>query len=174
MIAVEEEVNAAIVDRARTAQTRWGNTSLRDRLAIIRRIRNEIATSADALIEAFPSKLGANRAERLAAELIPLAEACRFLEQEASAVLAVRRRRARRTPFWLRGIALEERPGWFRPPYRACELPAVFARCPGFTSARGGKRCCGKARARGIRSDENIPAINRARRASAGCLVHTR
>jgi len=109
MIAVGEEVNAAIIDRARTAQTRWGNTSLRDRLAVIRRIRNEIATSADALMEAFPLKLRANRAERLAAELMPLADACRFLEQEASAVLAVRRRRARRTPFWLRGIALEER-----------------------------------------------------------------
>ena len=108
MVAVQEERDT-IIDRARNAQAVWRNTNLRDRLAIVRRIRNEIATSADPLIEAFPVKLRANRVERLAAELIPLAEACRFLEQQASAILAIRRLRARRTPFWLRGIELEER-----------------------------------------------------------------
>ena len=108
MVAIDNEVNVCI-HRARVAQALWAELSIRERLGVVRCIRNEIATSADALLGAFPTEHTSNRAERLAAELIPLAEACRFLEQGAAEILAVRKLRARSKPFWLRGISLEER-----------------------------------------------------------------
>ena len=108
MVAVAER-SETVISRIRAAQACWAKVSLLDRLSIIRRIRNELAASADALLDTFPIRLKTNRAERLAAELIPLAEACRFLEQEASSLLASRTLPARRYPFWLRGIAIEER-----------------------------------------------------------------
>lgn len=108
MVAVREGSETTIAC-SRAEQECWAKTSLPDRLGIIRRIRNELAASADTLLDAFPSRLRANRAERLAAELIPLAEACRFLEEQASTILATRTLAARRYPFWLRGIAIEER-----------------------------------------------------------------
>jgi acyl-CoA reductase-like NAD-dependent aldehyde dehydrogenase len=108
MLAVAEETKPVLV-RCRAAQEGWARTSLPHRLRIVRRIRNELAASSNSLLAAFPFRLRRNLAERLAAELIPLAEACRFLEKQASTILATRTLPPRRRPFWLRGIAIEER-----------------------------------------------------------------
>lgn len=52
---------------------------------------------------------GRSAAESLSAEVLPLAEACRFLEREAAGLLAPRRLGARGRPVWLFGVAAEVR-----------------------------------------------------------------
>ena len=108
MLPVAERTET-IVLRCRAAQARWAKTSLRERLRIVQRTRNELVASAHAILDAFPIRLQTNRAERIAAELIPLAEACRFLEREGSTILAPQTLPVRRYPSWLRGIEIEER-----------------------------------------------------------------
>jgi acyl-CoA reductase-like NAD-dependent aldehyde dehydrogenase len=100
---------ADTITRARNAQQSWAESELRSRLAIIARLRREIARNASLLLDSFPPEPDRSRAERLAAELVPLAEACRFLEKQAGPILAPRRLVSKRPPFWLRGIEIEER-----------------------------------------------------------------
>lgn len=108
MVDIAEQTET-IISRCRAAQACWAKTTVAERVKIVRRIRNELVASADSLLDAFPVRLQANRAERLAAELIAIAEACRFLELEASAIIAPRTLPAKRQPFWLRGITIQER-----------------------------------------------------------------
>lgn len=97
-----------LLTRARKAQRVWAETELQRRLQVVREIRSEIARSASSLLQAFPRQLRANAAERLVSELIPLAEACRFLEQEAGRILAPRRLTRKSAPLWLRGVSVYE------------------------------------------------------------------
>jgi acyl-CoA reductase-like NAD-dependent aldehyde dehydrogenase len=85
----------------RDAQCRWAQTPLRKRVSIIRRIRHLIAERADrlALSIARPA------AETLSAEVLPLAEACRFLERKAERLLAPRPVYGS-SPLWLRSVRL--------------------------------------------------------------------
>ncbi len=94
------------LDVAREAQARWRLNSVQERIAIIRRLRHRIAANADELADAveFPARNG--RAESLASEVIPLADACRFLEREAVRILAAERPSKRNRPGWLRGVGL--------------------------------------------------------------------
>jgi len=48
-------------------------------------------------------------AESLAAEVIPLVDACRFLERRAGKILATRRSSRRDRPAWLRGVSVSAR-----------------------------------------------------------------
>ncbi|HLH02086.1 MAG TPA: aldehyde dehydrogenase family protein [Bryobacteraceae bacterium] len=111
MIAARNSVvfAAAGLQQVRTTQKIWEQVSLHARLRVIRSLREQIARSQGAFLEAFAAQLRANPAERLASELIPLAEACRFLEEEAGAILASRTLTRSRTPLWMRGIRVEER-----------------------------------------------------------------
>jgi acyl-CoA reductase-like NAD-dependent aldehyde dehydrogenase len=86
---------------ARTAQPSWANTPLHVRLDVVRQFRKLIAREA----EAFAQNQTGHRplAEVLASELLPLAEACRFLEQEAERILASRKVGWRKRPAWLLG-----------------------------------------------------------------------
>jgi aldehyde dehydrogenase (NAD+) len=94
--------------RARLAQQRWQKTDLHARLRIVRQLRSELARSAHSLLDAFSPELRAQPAERLASEIIPLAEAGRFLEESAECILSPVRIARKRSPFWLRGIEIEE------------------------------------------------------------------
>ncbi len=94
---------------ARTAQARWGERPVADRLPPIAGLRRRIAGSADALLDALASRPGRTRAESLAAEVLPLADACRFLEREAAALLKPRRLGSRGRPGWLFGVSAEVR-----------------------------------------------------------------
>jgi len=97
----------------RAAQHAWRATLLRSRLAVVRRLRQEIASAATGLAATVPANLpGAlhrSQAETLTAEVLPLAEACRFLEKEAAQILAsgVAGKRAR--PLWLNSVSVETR-----------------------------------------------------------------
>ncbi|HEV2844743.1 MAG TPA: hypothetical protein VG477_07845, partial [Thermoanaerobaculia bacterium] len=69
------------VEEARKAQVKWAARPLRERLRVIRALRHRIAAEARELA----GTAGTDRPESevLSAEIVPLAEACRFLEREA-------------------------------------------------------------------------------------------
>jgi acyl-CoA reductase-like NAD-dependent aldehyde dehydrogenase len=92
---------------ARAAQRQWATTTVKQRLAVARRWRHLLAQQAEAVAHTV-DHLGQRRlADTLVAEVLPLADACRFLEQEAVRLLAPRRYGARGRPWWLRGVQLE-------------------------------------------------------------------
>lgn len=89
-----------LVAGARAAQAPWAATPLRQRLAILRRLRHEIALHARQLAQSIDIP---NRtvAESLVAEVTPLADAIRFLELEAPRILKPRKHPRRGRPMWL-------------------------------------------------------------------------
>jgi acyl-CoA reductase-like NAD-dependent aldehyde dehydrogenase len=92
---------------ARIAQNSWSRTSLADRLKLVRELRRLIAEHASWLAEASASARHRPALESLLAEVLPLAEACRFLEREAEKTLRPRRYGRRGLPLWLTGVRSE-------------------------------------------------------------------
>jgi aldehyde dehydrogenase (NAD+) len=88
----------------RAVQRMWSATPLASRLRVLRCIRHTLAEQAQRLVEAIPAELSRNEADTLAAEVLPLLEACKFLEREATHLLAARRLGRRGLPFWLADI----------------------------------------------------------------------
>jgi len=101
------------VHKARRAQSEWSRWPVCRRLAVLRRARRALAARSlgaeSGLAFLPPDAEGAARAETLTAEVIPLAEALRFLEREAEAILAPRRPGSSGRPVWLAGVDLEVR-----------------------------------------------------------------
>jgi acyl-CoA reductase-like NAD-dependent aldehyde dehydrogenase len=100
---------ARLIFDARSAQTSWRETSLRRRLAVITGLRHLIARNASYLSQSVGERPGRAEGETLALEVLPLADACRFLEREAEAVLAPKRLGSRGRPLWLSGASAEIR-----------------------------------------------------------------
>jgi acyl-CoA reductase-like NAD-dependent aldehyde dehydrogenase len=84
------------------AQRQWAVTSLRARLRFIKKIRHAIADDPSELVRSLQPASEMEAAEILSAQIIPLAEACRFLEREAESILASNYRPQGATPLWLR------------------------------------------------------------------------
>ncbi|MFZ0826038.1 MAG: aldehyde dehydrogenase family protein [Verrucomicrobiia bacterium] len=95
---------ARAMTAARAAQSRWSRTPLTRRLELVRALRRLIADSASDLAEASASARRRPALEALTAEVLPLAEACRFLEREAKKILAPRRLGRRGRPLWFAGV----------------------------------------------------------------------
>ncbi len=78
---------------------------------MLRCFRSELATGARELAATvgtgYPGSLHRRDADTLAAEVLPLAEAARFLEREAEWILRTRREDTRSRPFWLRSVDVE-------------------------------------------------------------------
>jgi acyl-CoA reductase-like NAD-dependent aldehyde dehydrogenase len=108
-----EHREVASLGQARVAQQIWARTSLRRRLALLRRARHRMAASADTLARSVPcdrpGALHRSVADTLVSEVLPLVEACRFLEREARWILSPQQLSARNRPFWLRGTRAETR-----------------------------------------------------------------
>ncbi len=104
---------APVLAAARSAQTRWAATTVQQRLQIIKKLRQEIAADPAALAATVPTSLpGAlhrSVADTLVAEVLPLLEACRFLEREAAFLLRPVKESAGSRPAWLRGVMVETR-----------------------------------------------------------------
>jgi acyl-CoA reductase-like NAD-dependent aldehyde dehydrogenase len=98
------DAHAGRIAGARRAQASWARVSVNDRLRVIQRARHLIARRATALA----ALVRRDAADTLVAEILPLAEGCRFLENEAARLLAPVRPTAKR-PFWLRHVSLEIR-----------------------------------------------------------------
>ncbi len=102
---------AVSTDAARAAGRAWTQTPVRTRLRILRRFRAELAAGARELASTvpnhYPGSLRRSEADTLVAEVLPLAESCRFLEREAEFILRTRRESTRSRPFWLRSVDVE-------------------------------------------------------------------
>jgi acyl-CoA reductase-like NAD-dependent aldehyde dehydrogenase len=90
-----------------SAPAGWAGTPLPERLRIVRKLRHLIAENADALAAAAAAVNDRPLAEKLVSEILPLADACRWLERHAARVLAPRRHGKRGRPFWMQGVSFE-------------------------------------------------------------------
>ncbi|HRI14674.1 MAG TPA: aldehyde dehydrogenase family protein [Verrucomicrobiota bacterium] len=96
---------ASAMSAARSAQSR--RPGLARCLQCVRRLRQLIAENALALAEASAAARLRPAGEALTAEVLPLAESCRFLERHAQTILAAKRFGAIGRPLWLAGVRSE-------------------------------------------------------------------
>ena len=91
----------------RRAQATWAAVPVRTRLQVIRRFRHLLAEQAESVAISAVGSGQRPVAEILTSEIIPLADAARFLERAAGKVLAPRRVGRRGRPLWLGGVKSE-------------------------------------------------------------------
>jgi acyl-CoA reductase-like NAD-dependent aldehyde dehydrogenase len=96
------------VDAARRAQQTWSELGISERLRVVRRFRQHLAGDLEAVLRTL-SRAGRHDQEALVAEIVPLADACRFLERHAAGLLRPRRPSRRGRPAWLMGVSAEVR-----------------------------------------------------------------
>lgn len=98
---------ARAMSAARSAQTRWALRPVKQRLGFLRELRRLIAENARDLAAASAAERSRPVVESLTAEVLPLAEACRFLERNAEKILGRRRLGQKHRPLWLAGVRSE-------------------------------------------------------------------
>lgn len=101
-----EQVVAEALERARQAGRDWATCPTHQRLRIIRRARHLIARDCEALAALLVQRRPIS--ETLVTEILPLADAARFLERRAASLLSPRIERRGR-PLWLFGVRAEVR-----------------------------------------------------------------
>ena len=101
------EATSQVLEQARAAMIKWRNTNIQNRLQIVHCARQLIAAEAADLA----ATLGVQRpaSDTLVAEVLPLAEAARFLERQAQRLLAPRSLGRHGRPVWLVGVESEIR-----------------------------------------------------------------
>jgi len=92
-----------VIRRCRQQQEAWSRLPVRERLHPVAELRRLLVAERDALCDAVGRDLGKPADEALAADVLPLADACRFLQQEAARLLRPRRVPNRLRPVWLMG-----------------------------------------------------------------------
>jgi acyl-CoA reductase-like NAD-dependent aldehyde dehydrogenase len=92
-----------MLERCRAQQRAWANVPIRRRLRPVRALRRLLVAGCDELCAAVTADIGKPADETVAADILPLAEACRFLEREAPRLLRWRRVPLRLRPLWLWG-----------------------------------------------------------------------
>ena len=92
-----------VLSRCRQQQQAWSRLSVRERLRPVAELRRLLVAERQQLCEAVGRDLAKPADEALAADVLPLADACRFLQQEAARLLRPRRVPTRLRPVWLMG-----------------------------------------------------------------------
>lgn len=92
-----------LIAQLKACQQDWALTPIKFRLAVIRKLRRLLAREGRVLMEELADHSGKPRGEFAAAELIPLADACKFLERNAASLLRPKRLGRRGRPLWLAG-----------------------------------------------------------------------
>jgi acyl-CoA reductase-like NAD-dependent aldehyde dehydrogenase len=80
-------LSAAVMHRLRERQVQWAKLPLRERLHVIRQLRTSLPAMEAAFVEALDADIHKPRGETIAAELLPTAAACQFLEKRARGIL---------------------------------------------------------------------------------------
>jgi len=93
----------------RRAQQGWARSGWAQREKILRAFRGNMAAQAERMAALVPSTLARNLADTLSAEVLPLLDACKFLEMEAEDILQPQSLGRQRLPLWLTGIHSEIR-----------------------------------------------------------------
>jgi acyl-CoA reductase-like NAD-dependent aldehyde dehydrogenase len=91
----------------REAQRLWAAKTVRERLQVLRAARHKLAGRAQAFAQSISPNLARTPADTMVAEILPMLDAFRFLEQRAESILAIRRLGRRGLPFWLAGVSSE-------------------------------------------------------------------
>ena len=91
------------IDAAREAQACWEAIPVRRRVALAAHLRAAIARDASRLARLAAAPNERPVAEKMVAEVIPLLDACRFLERNAARILRPKKFGARGRPVWLHG-----------------------------------------------------------------------
>jgi acyl-CoA reductase-like NAD-dependent aldehyde dehydrogenase len=89
------------VERCRRAQDSWGRRSVRERLRCVESLRRQLIAECDALCAALARDVGKTSEEAIGGDILPLADALRFLETEAGRLLRPQRVPRRLLPLWL-------------------------------------------------------------------------
>jgi aldehyde dehydrogenase (NAD+) len=105
---LQQETIAQQVEAMREAQRKWAEVPLYLRLYALRRLRHCIAEKS-AELAASIHRAGRSEADTLAAEVLPLLDACKYLESEAEEILRTRREPDDLRPLWLQRISVETR-----------------------------------------------------------------
>jgi len=90
--------------KARRDQSRWAELTLGDRLGYIRKLKHIISDRPETLAQSIDMGDRRTLMESMSAEVLPVADACAFLENEAERVLRPRRLGSHGRPMWLRGV----------------------------------------------------------------------
>jgi acyl-CoA reductase-like NAD-dependent aldehyde dehydrogenase len=91
------------IDCARAAGRAWAGLSVRQRLVPVDRFRLLLVEECDAFCAAIAREVGKASGEVLAGEVLPTADACRFLLRNAARLLRPRRVPVGQRPLWLWG-----------------------------------------------------------------------
>ncbi|MEM6799248.1 MAG: aldehyde dehydrogenase family protein [Planctomycetota bacterium] len=100
---------ADAVSTARQAQSAWRETSVRERLAFVQAVRRALVASPRVWAEEITHAGVRSIADSLAAEVLPTADACRFLERNAVKILRERSAPRRDRPIWGRSLTVRVR-----------------------------------------------------------------
>jgi acyl-CoA reductase-like NAD-dependent aldehyde dehydrogenase len=92
-----------LVTRARAAQQAWWRLPVSERLRPVRAFRHLLATEYESLCDAVARDIGKPAEEAIGGDILPLAEACRFLERRAARILAPHRVSSGVRPLWMFG-----------------------------------------------------------------------
>ncbi len=108
-VANHDQSAEGLLAEARRAQREWSSVPVQQRLRRIRKLRDLLARDAKELTQCFSSELQRTAADSVTAEILPLAEAARFLERNASNLLRPRWLSSRDRPLWLPKVQIQLR-----------------------------------------------------------------
>jgi acyl-CoA reductase-like NAD-dependent aldehyde dehydrogenase len=91
------------IQRCRARQVEWACLPVAERLRPVRAFHRLLVEECDRLCAAVGRDLSKTAEETLAGDVLPLADACRFLEREAARLLRPRRVPPGQGPLWLWG-----------------------------------------------------------------------
>ena len=94
-------------ERLRAAQSAWQRIPLRERLEIIGRIAGSLADQGDRVARAV-YRPAATLGEIIASEVLPVAEACRYLHKRAGQLLRPQRLKQRDGAWWMGSVYVTE------------------------------------------------------------------
>jgi len=97
----------ALLAASRAAARLWREVSLRDRVRRLRRLREELVRGAADLALESGAARSRPAAEAMVSEVLPLVEACRFLERKAPSILRPTRPGWWGRPLWMTGVGCE-------------------------------------------------------------------
>ena len=100
-----ETENVVVVEQ--TSQERWAALPIARRLKFVRRFRQLLAEHAEALARTAARVACRPIVEKLVSEVLPLADACRWLERRAARILSARDCGSIGRPLWLHGLSFE-------------------------------------------------------------------